>query len=287
MTAATGRRRGPSFWTAALWVWGILTLVFLLLPIVTMVVYGFNSGRVLVVWDGASLEPYKRAFSDPTMRAAVQTSLKAALGSAVLATALGTMAGITLARRASAISTAFVAVIALVLVTPEIVNGISLLIWYVRIGGPFGPGWGVDYGLARLVVGHALFSTAVVTLIVRARLAGSDPSLEEAAADLYAPAFARFRQITLPLLLPAILAAFVLAFSLSLDNTIISSFVSVSGSSPWPVFVLSAVRGTLRPEVASMSTVLLVFTLLALGLVMLTLRRAGKDSDVVKTLAGG
>ena len=125
------------------------------------------------------------------------------------------------------------ALVFLVLVTPEIVDAIALLIWYVRIKGPFGPGFSdiidsdlINYGLMRLWVGHALFSTAVVTLIVRARLAGFDESLEEAAADLYAPPGRRFRQITLPLMMPAVLAGGLLAFSLSLDNTIISTFVA-------------------------------------------------------------
>lgn len=280
-------RAARSIGTGLLWAWGIAVLVFLMLPIVTIVVYGFNSGRVLVVWEGASLQPFLDAFSQPAMRSAVITSLKAAVASAALATVVGLFAGIYLARHGGRLAAAFVALLALVLVTPEIVNGISLLIWFVRVGGPFGPDWGSDYGLARLAVGHAIFSTAVVSLIVRARLSGVDSSLEEAAADLYAPPIRRFRQITLPLLAPSLLAAFVLSFSLSLDNTIISSFVSVAGSSPWPVFVLSAVRGTLRPEVAAMSTVLLLFTLVALGLVLLTLRRSGRDSDVVRTFAGG
>ena len=100
-------------------------------------------------------------------------------------------------------------------------------------------------------MGHALFSTAVVTLIVRARLAGLDESLEEAAADLYATAWHRFSQITLPLMMPAVLAGALLAFSLSLDNTIISTFVSVAGASPWPVYVFSALRAVLRPEIAA------------------------------------
>lgn len=285
--SATVRLTRSSFGTLLLWAWGVAVLIFLMLPILTIVVYGFNSGRVLVVWEGASFQPFLDAFAQPAMRSAVATSLKAAVASAALATVVGLFAGMYLARRGGRLAAAFVALLALVLVTPEIVNGISLLIWFVRVGGPFGPDWGTDYGLARLAIGHAVFSTAVVSLIVRARLSGVDSSLEEAAADLYAPPVRRFRQITLPLLAPSLLAAFVLSFSLSLDNTIISSFVSVAGSSPWPVFVLSSVRGTLRPEVAAMSTVLLLFTLLALSLVLLTLRRAGRHSDVVQTFAGG
>ena len=116
---------------------------------------------------------------------------------------------------------------------------------------------------------------------------GIDESLEEAAADLYAPPFRRFRQITLPLMLPAVVAGLLLSFSLSLDDTIISTFVNVAGSTPWPVYVFSAVRSVLRPEIAAVSTVMLFVTLLAVGLVAVVLRRGGSNSrDVAKTLAG-
>ena len=170
----------------------------------------------------------------------------------------------------------FLALVFLILVTPEIVDAIALLIWYVRIGGPFGPNMripAVSYGMLRLWVGHSLFATAVVTLIVRARLQGLEETLEEAAADLYAPPGRRFRQITLPLMLPAVLAGALLSFSFSLDDTIISSFVSVAGASPWPVYVFSAVRNVLRPEIASVSTLLLLLTLFAIACVAIVLRR--------------
>ena len=185
----------------------------------------------------------------------------------------------------------FLALVFLVLVTPEIVDAIALLIWYVRLGGPFGPNMripAVSYGMLRLWVGHSLFATAVVTLIVRARLAGLEETLEEAAADLYATPWRRFSQITLPLMLPAVLAGALLAFSFSLDDTIISSFVSVAGASPWPVYVFSAVRNALRPQVASVSTLLLLLTLFAIACVALVLRRTGQSGDeVAKTMTVG
>lgn len=271
MTAPSTRRR-PDVLTAALHIWGIAVLGFLLLPILTVVVYSFNSGRALGSWEGGSLEPFRRAFLDPTIRAAVTTSAKAALGSAAVATVLGTLGGIAVARSKARVTVAFLVLVSLVLVTPEIVDAIALLIWYVRIGGPFGPEAVVDYGLMRLWAGHAIFSTAVVVLVVRARLAGVGNAIEEAAGDLYAPPLRRFRQITLRTAAPAIAASFVLAFALSMDNTIISSFVSVSGSTPWPVFVLSAVRSGLRPEVAAVSVMLLGLTLLAVIAVALVLR---------------
>lgn len=271
-----------------LWIWAGLVFVFLFAPILTIVAYSFNAGRILVVWEGFSIAPYLRALTDPTITSSVVTSIEAALGSALFAAVVGTFAGIALARRPGKWSALFLGVVTLVLITPEIVDAIALLIWFVRLGGPFGPDQQlVDYGLMRLWFGHALFSTAVVVLIVRARVSGMDESLEEAAADLYATPWRRFRQITLPLVFPAVMVGFLLSFSLSLDNTIISSFVSVAGSTPWPVYVFSAVRGTLRPEVASMATVMLILTVLSLVAVGLVLRKSGGSStDVATALAG-
>jgi ABC-type spermidine/putrescine transport system permease subunit II len=284
---AVARRRDPV--NPFLRVWAVLVYVFLFLPIAIIVIYAFNSGRALIDWSGFGLDGFEQAFSNPLITSAVQTSIIVAIGSAVIATILGSLAGIALARRRGRWSAIFLALVFLILVTPEIVDAIALLIWYVRIGGPFGPDspLPIDYGLARLWAGHSLFSTAVVTLIVRARLIGLDESLEEAGADLYAPPFRRFRQITLPLMLPAVLAAALLSFSLSLDNVIISSFVSAAGNTPWPVVVFSAVRSLLRPEFASMSAALFVLTLVALALVAVVLRRSGSSgAEVTRTLTG-
>lgn len=271
-----------------LWIWAGMVFVFLFAPILTIVAYSFNAGRILVVWDGFSIAPYLRALTDPTITSSVVTSIEAGLGSALFAAVVGTFAGIALARHPGKWAAVLLGVVTLVLITPEIVDAIALLIWFVRIGGPFGPDQQiVDYGLMRLWFGHALFSTAVVVLIVRARVSGMDESLEEAAADLYATPWRRFRQITLPLVFPAVMVGFLLSFSLSLDNTIISSFVSIAGSTPWPVYVFSAVRGTLRPEVAAMATVMLVLTVLSLVAVGLVLRKTGGSStDIATALAG-
>lgn len=282
-----GRRRDPV--SGLLRLWGVLVYIFLFLPIAVIVVYSFNDGRAMVVWEGLGLSGFRAAFESQVIPGAVRTSIEAAVGSSLIATILGTLAGIALARRKGRWVPLFFALVFLLLVTPEIVDAISLLIWYVRVGGPFGPDnpLPVDFGLLRLWVGHSLFSAAVVTLIVRARLQGLDESLEEAAADLYAPPGRRFRTITLPLMAPAVLASALLAFSFSLDNTIISSFVAVPGATPWPVVVVSALRSTLRPEIASMSTIVLGLTLVALGTVALVLRRTGASTEeVAQTLTG-
>jgi len=261
-------------------VWGIAVFVFLFLPILMIVIYSFNDGRALVVWREFGLRPYVDALDNPTIRNAIFTSLRAAVGAALIATVAGSLAGIALARRSGKWTIGFLALLFLVLVTPEIVDAIALLIWYVRIGGPFGPDNDIlNYGLFRLWVAHSIFATAVVTLIVRARLAGLDEALEEASADLYASPAQTFRKITLPLMMPAVLAGGLLAFSLSLDNTIISSFVSTANASPWPVYVFSSLRSILRPEIAAMSTLVLLLTLFALFLVAIVLRRGGASTE--------
>jgi ABC-type spermidine/putrescine transport system permease subunit II len=261
---------------------------FLFLPILMIVIYSFNDGRALVVWKEFGLRPYVDALDNPTIRSAIFTSIRAALGAALISTVFGSLAGIALARRSGKWTIGFLALLFLVLVTPEIVDAIALLIWYVRIGGPFGPDNDIlNYGLFRLWVAHSIFATAVVTLIVRARLAGLDESLEEASADLYAAPAQTFRKITLPLMMPAVLAGALLAFSLSLDNTIISSFVSTANASPWPVYVLSSIRAVMRPEIAAMSTLVLLLTLFALFLVAMVLRRGGASSEESIALIAG
>ena len=289
--AASTKPRRRDLVDVALRVWGIVVYAFLFLPILVIVVYSFNNGRAMLVWSGVGLDGYRTGLTDPTIQNALKTSIVAAAGTALIATVLGSFAGIALARRKGKWTVLFLALVFLVLVTPEIVDAIALLIWYVRIGGPFGPKASipaVSYGMIRLWAGHSLFTTAVVTLIVRARLQGLDETLEEAAADLYAPPARRFRQITLPLMFPAVLAGALLAFALSLDDTIISAFVSVAGASPWPVYVFSAVRNVLRPEIASVSTLLLMVTLIAIATVALVLRRGGQSGeDVAKTMTVG
>lgn len=279
------RRRSRS--DALLGVWGVLVLAFLFLPIAVIVVYSFNSGRLLTSWGGAGFEAYSAGLSRPVIRAAVATSLQSAAGAALLSAVIGSLAGLALARVRGRWAGALTLLLGLTLVTPEIVDAISLLGWFVSLDTEAGlPLFG--NGIARLVIGHSVLSTAVVTFIVRARVAGLDSRLEEAAADLYATPWRRFRDITLPLAAPGVLAGGLMAFTLSLDNTIVASFVSLPGASPWPVYVFSALRAGLRPEIAAVSTLMLLLTLVALGVVALVLRRSGDSaSDIARTMAGG
>ncbi|MDT7578734.1 MAG: spermidine/putrescine transport system permease protein, partial [Pseudonocardiales bacterium] len=216
----------------ALRIWPFVVYLFLFLPIGYIVAYSFNRGRLFASYAGFGVGSYRDALNTPEIVSAVRTSLEAAAGTALLATVLGTLAGLALARSPGRWSKVFTVLLALALVTPEIMLAISELPWFVTLGVDHGLSW-FSNGILRLVIAHSLFSTAVVAFIVRARMSGLDQSLEEAAADLYAPPLRRFRQITLPLMMPAVIAGAMMSFTLSLDDVILSSFVSVQGQTPW------------------------------------------------------
>ncbi|HHU09985.1 MAG TPA: ABC transporter permease [Intrasporangiaceae bacterium] len=269
-----------------LYAWGVLVFAFLFLPIVVIIVYSFNEGRLLVSFTEFGVSPFRAIVDKPAIRNAVWVSIQTGAIAAVIATVLGTLAGVAMARRPGRWVVWYIGLLLLVSVTPEIVDAVALLPWLVFLGQDAGLGIFND-GVARLVVGHSLFSTAVVSYIVRARLVGLDAQLEEASADLYATSWTTFRRITLPLAMPAVLSGGLLSFTLSLDNTVISAFVQVSGTTPWPVYVLSALRSGLRPEIAAVSTIMLLLTLLSLTLVWLVLRRAGdSSSQIAATMTG-
>lgn len=268
-------------------VWSILVFLFLFLPILVIIIYSFNTGRLLVAWQGFGFDAYEVILQKPAIRDAVWVSIRSGFIAAALATVLGTLAGVALARRGGKWVPWFLLLLILVTVTPEIVDAVALLPWLVFLGQDMGIGI-LNDGIVRLVVGHSLFSTAVVAYIVRSRLIGLDENLEEASADLYAPPVRTFFKITLPLAMPAVLAGALLSFTLSLDNTVVSAFIQVSGATPWPVYVLSAVRSGLRPEIASVSTIMLLLTLGSLALVGYVLRRAGDSAtDIARTMGGG
>ncbi len=288
-TGSRAKRGGPkrSWSDVAFNVWGVIVMLFLFLPIIVIVIYSFNTGRLLVSWDGFGFDAFLTILEKPAIQNAVRVSLITAFIAAIIATALGTLAGIAMARYPGKWVWWFLGLLLLVSVTPEIVDAVALLPWMVFLGQDMGIGIFND-GIVRLSVGSSLFATAVVSYIVRARLVGQDANLEEASSDLYAKPITTFRRVTLALAMPAVLAGFLLAFTLSLDNTIVAALVPVSGTTPWPVYVLSAVRSGLRPEIAAVSTIMLLLTLIALALVALVLKRAGDSAtQIARTMTGG
>ncbi|WP_375390354.1 ABC transporter permease [uncultured Amnibacterium sp.] len=289
--APVGRRRRADAGTVLLGVWGVLGFLFLFFPVLVIVAYSFNEGRLLQSYRGFGLGAYEDALANSAITSGVQVSIYVGIFSALVAAVLGSLAGVAVARRAGARWIGWLtALLGLVMVTPEIVNAVSLLPWFVTLGTD----WGfapLNSGIVRLIVAHSLFSCAVVTFIVRARMAGLSESLEEAAADLGAPPIRRFFDITFPLMRPAVISGALLSFTLSLDNTVLSSFVSTADATPFPVYVFASVRSSLRPAIAAMSTLMLLLTLVALALVAVVLitsrRRTGEGMSLASTLAGG
>ena len=268
-------------------IWAVLVYIFLFIPIVIIFIYSFNTGRLLVSFQEFGLDSFTAILHKKTLSNAVAVSLQVGVISAIVATALGSLAGIALARKPGKWAGVFIVFLLLVAVTPEIVDAVALLPWFVFLGQDLGLSI-FNNGIVRLVVSHSIFSMAVVTYSVRARLVGVPANLEEASADLYATPFQTFRKVTLPLAMPAILAGLLLSFTFSLDDAVIANFVQVSGSTPWPVYILSALKSGLRPEVAAVSTLLLALTLVALAVVALVLKRSGDSAvDIAKTVTGG
>jgi ABC-type spermidine/putrescine transport system permease subunit I len=266
----------------ALWLWSAVVIFFLFLPLGFVVGHSFNDNKSVFVWSRFSTKWYGSMWDNSQMTGAVKSSFSAAAIAALVAVILGTLAGITLARRPGKWTLVFMALVLLVLTTPEIVDATGMQLQFIQLGGP------LRSGLIPLWIGQSIFSTAVVTLIVRARMAGMDESLEQAAADLFATPFTAFRQITFPLVAPAILAGGLLAFTFALDNVIISQFVKSPGTNTFPTYVFGLAKTVMKPEVASMATVLIGITLLSLLIAAMILRRSGDDSSkIAATLTGG
>jgi ABC-type spermidine/putrescine transport system permease subunit II len=265
----------------ALPAWTALVILFLFTPIAFLVAMSFNDFKTIFLWTKFSTHWWGDMTDNSTMVDAVFTSLKVAVISTILAVILGTLSGIALARRPGRWTVGFVAIVLLILVTPEIVDGAGQLSWFVKLGGPF------REGITPIVLVHTVFSSAVVTLIVRARVSGLDARLEEAAADLFATPIKAFFQITLPLVLPAVLSGAMLSFTLSLDNVVATSFVSPAGHTTFPNYVFGLSGGVIRPEVAAMSTLFIGITLAAIALVAVVLRKQGQSGTEIATTFTG
>ncbi|GAB25537.1 putative spermidine/putrescine ABC transporter permease protein [Gordonia polyisoprenivorans NBRC 16320 = JCM 10675] len=283
----TPRRTRRDWYSICLKGWAVVVYAFLFLPILVIVAYSFNTGRVLASFEGFGFGAYRDALTDDTILHSVRISLEVGLLSALLATLLGSLAGIAIgmSRRPRWWSVGLLALLTVTLVTPDIADAVAFLPWYVTLGVD----WNLlpfNNGLVRLVISHAVVSMVVVTFIVRARVSALDPALEEAAADLYASPLARLRHVILPAATPGIVAGMMLAFTFSLDDVVISTFVQQPGYTPWPVYIFSAVRIALRPEVAAMSTLMLVLTLVVLALSALVLRRSGEDATSMAKMIG-
>ena len=238
------------------WLVAIAGLVYLLLhlPVLVLVLFSFNASRYSVSWSGFTLEWYRALLTRADLWRGLRASLIVGVISTVIATCLGTLIAIALARRRFPGRRWLEGLVFLPRVTPEILVGISLLVLFVLIGIPL--------GLGTITIAHIAFNISFVVVVVRARLAGMDQHLEEAALMLGADELTAFRTVTLPALWPGIVAGALLAFTMSFDDYVITSLVSGAGSSTLPVVVYGMVRRTVEPTVNAISTIILLGTTL-------------------------
>jgi spermidine/putrescine transport system permease protein len=252
--------------------------LFLYAPIALIIGFSFNAGRYAMDWQGFSLQWYGKAFSNPLITGALETSLTIALSNAVLSVILGTLAALGLERVSGWPRAAFDALIYVAIMVPGIVIGISTLIAFVTLFNLVNPALlslfnvKVEMGAWTVIAAHVLFNTAVVALLVRARLQGMDRSLVEASDDLYATPLGTFRQVVLPLLAPSILAGFLLAFTFSFEDFIIAFFVA-GPDVTLPIYVFSSIRRGVTPEINAVGTVVLLSSFALLIAAQLILRR--------------
>ncbi|HEX6141373.1 MAG TPA: ABC transporter permease [Geminicoccaceae bacterium] len=251
----------PLFRFTGLGTTALLFFAYLYVPIVILIVLSFNANRTATIWTGFSLDWYGRVLRNDDIIGAAQNSLIVASAATAVATVAATMAALGMNRARFRGQDAVQGLLALPLVVPEIVTAVATLLFFVIVG--------IQLGLTSLIIAHTVFCIPFAYLPIRARLEGMDPLLEEAASDLYAPPWAAFRRITLPLLWPGILSGAMLAFIISLDDFVISYFVAGAGSTTLPVYIFGMIRIGITPEVNAASSLMLVVSILFVSLAWL------------------
>jgi spermidine/putrescine transport system permease protein len=222
----------------------ILAFAYLLVPIAVVVAFSFNDpiGRFNFTWQGFTLKNWAHPFAYPDLGGAVRLSIEIAFFSSIVATIIGTLMALALVRYQFRGQGATNLLIFLPMATPEIVMGSSLLTLFLNFGNPF------KLGFITILIAHIMFNISFVVVTVRARLAGYDRHLEEAAMDLFANPWITFFRVTLPLIAPGILAGFLLAFALSVDDFVITYLVS-GADVTFPLFVWGAARVAIPPQI--------------------------------------
>ena len=271
----------------SLWVWLGAGLAFLYIPIISLVIFSFNSSKLVTVWAGFSTRWYGALFHNDQILDAAGLSVRIGLISAALAVVLGTMVAVALARFGAFRGRALLSALSTApLVMPEVITGLSLLLLFVALEQAIG--WPAGRSAMTIIIAHTTFSMAYVAVVVQSRLAGMDSSIEEAALDLGARPGKVFFVITLPLISPALVSGFLLAFTLSLDDLVISSFVSGPGATTLPMVIYSKVRLGLSPEINALATLMVAIVGAGVVIAGILMNRAEKARirDEQMALAG-
>ncbi|MYM61803.1 ABC transporter permease [Pseudomaricurvus sp. HS19] len=249
--------------------YGALFFIFLYAPVLLLIAYSFNSNPVnVMIWKDFTFDWYINLFGGTTslkddsayvestdqLLAALRVSLTVAAFATVISTVLGTSVAVALARYRFKLQGFYRVLLMIPMVMPDIVLGIALLIFFVGVG--------VNLGVTSIVIGHCTFLTSYVFLVVSARLAGMNPLIESASADLGASEWQTFRRVTLPLILPGVIGGALLSFIISMDDLVITYFISGVNSTTLPVFIMSMIRRGVKPEINAIATMMLVVSVL-------------------------
>lgn len=246
------RERNP-----ALTVYAWLVYLFLFAPIVVLIIFSFNDSKRNFQWKGFTLDWYPTLLTNDRLLEALFVTLRVAAVAVIVATILGTLLGLALARLRFRGRGATETLLLVPMVTPEIVMGLSLLLFFYQLFDSRG-------SFAQLSLAHITFCVSYVAIVVRARAASLDPRLEEAARDLGASAVGAFRHVTLPLIAPAIASGALLAFALSFDDYVVSTFNAGVGSSTLPLYIYGKVKFGVTPEINAISTIIVAVTAIAI-----------------------
>jgi spermidine/putrescine transport system permease protein len=265
------RRRGQ-WLNRLLSLHGVLGYVFLYAPIVILVIFSFNASRFASDWRGFTLQWYARLFGNEAIAAALRNSLIAALSSTLIATVFGTMVALAMERYNFWGKLPFDALLYLPIIIPDIAMAVMLLLFFVLTK--------VSLGLITIIISHVAFNISFVAVVVRARLAYFDVTLEEAAQDLYANEWQTFRRITLPLIMPGILGGALLAFTLSIDDFVITFFTAGPGSTTLPLRIYSMVKLGVTPEINALSSMMLLASMVLVFLSLLLQRGGGGGIEI-------
>jgi putrescine transport system permease protein len=261
---------------------------FFYIPILSMMVYSFNGSRLATVWGGFSTKWYVSLWSNKQVVAALILSVQIALLSATVATILGTMAGIALARfRQFRGRVLFSGLVTAPLIMPEVITGISSLIFFILMADLVG--WPGQRGFTTITLAHITFSMVFVTTVVQARMLQTDRAIEEAAMDLGSKPWRVMWDVTLPVIFPAILSGWLLAFTISLDDVVITSFTTGPGSTTLPLLIWSKVKLGVTPDINALATltVLVVGIGVAIAGVVLTRAERRRQADERLAYRGG
>ncbi|MFM8530581.1 MAG: ABC transporter permease [Ilumatobacteraceae bacterium] len=251
-----------------------LVFVFFYAPILLLVIFSFSDSQIAGEWGGFTLDWYREFTNDRATQDALQASLKVAAVATIASILLGTMSALALERFRFRGRRVFDTLLYLPLIIPDVTMAIMLLLFFSEATELLG----VSRGFATITLAHIAFSISTVSVVVRARLAGSSDELEEAARDLYASRWQAFRYVTLPIMMPGIIGGGLLAFTISLDDVVVTQLVTGPGWTTLPVHVFGLIRRGVTPLINAVSVVMLVGSMLLVALSLLASRLAGQDN---------